>query len=105
MKLVYTHYNSMLVGLVRGKLELEGFAVEVRNDLAAGGAGELAPMDLWQELWVDERQDIARAQAVIETITHGAESADWQCSLCGEKNAGTFEVCWRCRGIPPRHFD
>jgi len=106
MRLLYTHHNSMLVGIVRGKLELEGIAVELRNDLTSGGAGELAPLDVWPELWISEHnEDCAKAEALVAEITQPPQEPEWKCRLCGEENSAAFEVCWRCMGIPPQAFE
>ena len=53
MQLIYTHPNPMLVGQVRSYLESHSIPTELKNDFLQGGVGELAPIDLWQEVWLD----------------------------------------------------
>lgn len=99
MRLIYTHYNPMLVGLMQGKLESEGIKVEVKNTIAAGGAGELAPTELWPELWVLRRVDEDRAEAIVKAMTAKGEHQQWHCVHCGEDNDSSFEHCWQCQAI------
>ena len=101
MKLVYTHHNSMLVGLVRGKLELEGIEVVLRNELAAGGAGELAPTDAWPEVWIADDRDYARAKALVDALDDTRSRGQWHCTLCGEDNDESFDLCWKCQAQNP----
>lgn len=103
MKLIYTHHNPMLVGLVKGQLENEGIRVELKNDMAAGGAGELAPTDCWPEVWVARDRDFARAQQIIEQLEQPLKEQCWQCARCGEENESTFDVCWKCEKPRPPH--
>jgi hypothetical protein len=101
MKLVYTHYNPMLVALMQGKLESEGIKVEVKNNIAAGGAGELAPTELWPELWVLRRVDEERALAIVQKMMEKGEHGKWECPQCGEENDSSFESCWQCQSAAP----
>lgn len=104
MKRIYTHHNPMLVGIVRGKLELEGFHVELKNDLISGAAGELAPIDLWPELWLKDSQHLDRAMSIVAEFTQAHNDPQsmppWLCKTCGESNDGNFELCWQCQDQP-----
>ena len=94
----------MLVGLVKGKLESEGVSVILKNDLSSGGAGELAPIDLWPEIWLLKEVDKQKAEKVLAAFNHAEKAEEWHCGLCGENNHRSFEVCWRCQGLPPQTF-
>lgn len=95
MKLIYTHPNRLIVENIKNVLENAGLKVQLQNQYAGGGVGELAPIDAWPEVWLERERDELQANALIEKIKTDAES-EWQCSNCGETNAGSFEVCWSC---------
>lgn len=105
MKLIYSHQNSMLVGLLKSHLEFENIAIITKNDLSSGAAGELAPLDLWPELWVVNDKDIPAAQAIterfIDDLASPSEDASWRCTHCGEDNDPSFEFCWHCETMAP----
>ena len=67
MKQVYTHENRLLVSNARNILEAEGVELQVRNEYAAGAAGDLAPLDAWMELWVVNNRDYTRAHDLIDS--------------------------------------
>ena len=52
MKLVYTHENLTLVATVANHLRQNDIDVIIKNQYAAGGAGMLAPIETWPEIWV-----------------------------------------------------
>lgn len=105
MKLIYSNQNSMLVGLLKSHLEFENIATITKNDLSSGAAGELAPIDLWPELWVVNDDDIAAAEAITErfiaNLANPSENASWRCTHCGETNDLSFEFCWHCESLAP----
>lgn len=100
MKLVYTHQNSIVVGLVQSALESKGISVELRNEMLSGAAGELAPIDLWPQLWVETERQYERVQPIINQFNQQQSQSTWHCNSCNEDNEATFEVCWRCQSIP-----
>jgi len=95
MKLLYTHPNSMIVENIKNIVEHAGFKVTLQNQYAGGGIGELAPIDAWPELWLDNERHFDRATLVVEQATK-INNSDWTCGKCGEGNAGSFEICWAC---------
>ena len=101
MKLVYTHQNSLLVGVVSSKLEQEGIKAVVRNEISSGAAGELAPTDAWPEVWVSRERDYERAKALVEQLSSSAAHAQWTCPKCGEVNDESFDFCWQCQYPAP----
>lgn len=100
MKLLYTHENNIIVENARNILCENGIESELRNEFAAGGIGELSPMQTWPELWVEEAQYL-RAKDVIQQLNNSEPSNHWVCAKCGEENAGTFEICWHCQSDKP----
>ncbi len=95
MKLLYTHPNSLVVGNAQNLVEAVGIAVELRNQFAAGAVGEIAPISAWPELWVAEK-DWARAQTALACLSKDPDESVWACERCGEINAASFDLCWRC---------
>jgi len=95
MKLIYTHPNRLIVENIKNILENEGIKVVLQNQYAAGGVGELAPIDAWPEVWLERNRDFDRAQKIIDEVANAKETP-WVCQGCGEKNDGSFEVCWNC---------
>jgi hypothetical protein len=98
MILVYTHPSSVVVAQARSSLELAGINCVLRNEYAAGAMGELAPIDVWPELWVVRDRDYERAALVLAQSRLEVEEADWHCRRCGRQSPATFEVCWHCAG-------
>jgi len=98
MKLIYTSEDRFMVWGVINTLELAGYECHIRNEYAAGGAGDIAPIDTWPEVWLDN--DIQYEDAlnylennILQKISGGQ---DWVCSRCGETNGSAFEFCWNC---------
>lgn len=98
MKLIYTRENRYLVLNAQNLLQQAGIQVVLKNEFAAGAAGELAPMDTWLELWLVNEQDEQQALAVLKPLDQ-ADGSDWSCPGCGESNGAAFDFCWQC-GAP-----
>ena len=94
--LIYTHPLLYQVVNVKNLLALRHIQCSVRNEFASGGTGDLSANDTWAELWLDDDRDEAIAKKVIDDMNKAADN-DWFCGSCGEKNAGSFEVCWQCQ--------
>lgn len=97
MKLVFTHPHHFAVANIRNQLAQRGIVCELRNEFAAGALGELAPIDVWPELWVQDDRDYDIARRWIEADQSQAEGHDWFCGQCGEQNAASFDHCWACQ--------
>jgi hypothetical protein len=95
MKKIYTHPNLYQVVNIQNLLAMKHIETTVRNEFVSGGAGELAPQDVWPELWLQNDSDETLAKSVINEQTE-AELDDWFCGKCGESNAGSFDYCWQC---------
>ena len=96
MKLIYTNENNFLVSNARNILENENIEVYIKNEFLSGAAGDLAPFDTWQELWVEDK-DYDKATKLLLTLTDNKVSTNWSCPVCGEANEASFEVCWNCQ--------
>ena len=101
MKLIFTDSNRFLVSNAKNIVENAGISVSLKNEYAAGGAGELSAIDSWLELWVVNDEDSEKAIQLLESIQDDDPSKEWVCTSCNEKNAGSFEICWNCQ-LPPK---
>ena len=100
MKLVYTNENCFLVSNARNILENDNIEVVLKNEFVGGGAGDLAPFDTWQELWVEDK-DVSKAELLLLTLSETNTSTEWSCPACGEVNGASFEFCWNCQNVRP----
>lgn len=98
MKLIYTHQNPIIVGLVKDMLTEEGVEVIMRNEYASGAVGELAPIDAWSEVWVP-LDWCERAERILARLDTAHAESEWQCGQCAENNHSSFSVCWRCQTL------
>ncbi len=98
MKLVYTHPSNIVVAQARISLDLAGIKSVLRNEYAAGAMGELAPIDVWPELWVVRDRDYERAALLLAQSRAEIVEADWHCGRCGRDSPATFDLCWHCAG-------
>ena len=96
MKLIYTNESLILVGNAKNIIENSGIEVVLKNEYAAGGAGELSPLDTWPELWVANDSDCERAVALIQNALNPNDGQEWRCNNCGEPNDPSFDFCWKC---------
>ncbi|MFA0809817.1 putative signal transducing protein [Microbulbifer epialgicus] len=99
MKLIYTHENRLLVELAKSRLEVAGIAVKLKNEFAQGASGELAPGQVWPELWLERDRDYERARQLLQDAE--AEQTSWPCPECGEENGAAFDFCWQCGKARP----
>ncbi|MFW5450969.1 MAG: DUF2007 domain-containing protein [Methylophagaceae bacterium] len=102
MKLLYTRENRYLVYNIKNIVENAGIEVMLKNEFAAGGAGDLAPLETWLELWVVNDSDYDKAAQILDASFNIDNAADWLCSQCNETNNGSFEFCWNCQNNAPQ---
>jgi hypothetical protein len=81
-------------------------SVFLKNEFAAGGSVDLAPLETWVELWVTNDSDYdqamsIQAMSIIENFQKSGDKADWLCQSCGEENSGSFKFCWNCQNTCP----
>lgn len=101
MKLLYTNENRYLVHNIQNLVENAGIAIMLKNEFAAGAAGDLVPHETWLELWVVNDVDYEQAIQVISSSFSSEDDAEWTCSNCQETNDASFEFCWHCHNSAP----
>jgi len=97
MKLLYTNENRYLVHNIQNIVENSGIAIMLKNEFAAGAAGDLAPHETWLELWVLHDDDYNIAMKVISSSFSSEDDAKWVCNHCQEINDASFDFCWNCQ--------
>ena len=101
MKLVYTHENRLLVSHAQTILENAGIENRLKNEYLMGASGDLAPIDAWMELWVNDN-DYPQAETLIRiTLIDEPAGSNWLCPACKEENEPSFELCWNCQKERP----
>ena len=97
MKKIYTSEDRFLVQSAKDALELAGIECHLRNQYAAGGAGDLSPLECWPEIWLadDDKYDEA-IELLHEKFELPQQGSKWECQQCGEMNEPAFEICWKC---------
>lgn len=100
MKRIYVARDPIEAHLVKGLLEAEGIAVEVRGEALFGARGEI-PMteDTLPSIWVREPGAALRARGVLDAFRCESPlggGAVWRCPSCGEELEPQFSACWRC---------
>lgn len=97
---VYTVADPLIAGHIETVLAERGIHSFVRNRHLTGGAGEIPPLEVWPEIWVDREDETIARQLISEVIEPNAPApANWSCPQCGEVIEGQFAECWRC-GTP-----
>ena len=99
MQKVFTHENRLIVFHFKNILNDEGIDCQIKNEFAAGGAGDLAPFDTWPELWVSDNDKIRALDIILQQDEKTPPGKDWLCQSCGEINDSNFQVCWQCSAI------
>ena len=58
-----------------------------------------ADAELWieQDYLYDEAQRLVKKFAEGRKENHEKARLEWECEVCGEKNPGTYEFCWKCK--------
>jgi hypothetical protein len=101
MKLLYTNENRYLVHNIQNLVGNSGIKIMLKNEFAAGGAGDLVPLETWLELWVINDNEYDRAMDVISSSFSREDDVEWICSNCREKNDASFDFCWNCHHSAP----
>lgn len=85
MKLIYTSQDRFMVWSVKNTLELAGYACYIRNEYAAGGAGDIAPIETWPKVWLENESQFEAALAYLESniLEQMSSGKDWLCDNCG----------------------
>lgn len=96
MEKVYLASDITQAQLIVNMLTQQLIPAHIEQAHQSGGLGELAVM--YPQVWVKRTQDMPRAIELIEKFEAGVadQTAEANCAKCGEKNPGTFELCWAC---------
>jgi len=98
MKRIYTHDNVVVLHSVKNVLALHDIDSFVKNEHTIPVGVRHGIGNIFHELWLQNDQDYAKACEVIkEKVEQKVSGKDWVCDNCGEKNAGSFEICWQCQ--------
>jgi hypothetical protein len=101
---VYSNEDRFLVQQIKDMLESKGISCFIKNEFAIGGAGDLSPFDCWPEVWIiDDDWQTKAEQMILDVKSDPQHGRDWYCSECGEVNAGSFGICWRCGAQAPQN--
>jgi hypothetical protein len=101
MKLIYTNENRYLVHNLENIMVNAGIEIMLKNEFAAGAAGDLIPHETWLELWVMDDADYDKAKQVIESTFSKENDNPWHCNHCHESNDASFDFCWNCQHSAP----
>ena len=86
-----------MVFQVKQLLDLKGVPCFLKNEFAIGATGELSPMDVLPEVWINDSEWLPKAQQIVTDFQHQiVDSNPWVCDKCHEQNDANFELCWRC---------
>jgi len=98
MKLIYTSEDRFMLWNVKNILDLAGYDCHIKNEFAVGGVGDIATIETWPEVWLDNDVQFEAAKSYIESkvLKPVPSGYDWACNQCGEENASSFEFCWNC---------
>ena len=99
MKQIHAARHAPEAHIVRGFLESNGIAAEVRGEFLTSGWGEL-PVDVCS-VWISDDSQYDRAQALVIAFLRGDfarefRDQNWRCPKCGEQIEGQFTSCWSC---------
>ena len=94
---IYQAANLPQAHLVAGLLRHAGIEARVLKETAQGGLGDIPFGEAYPEVWIENKEDVVRANAIIaEFESVSVDSGSVACPACGEENPGNFELCWKC---------
>ena len=86
--------NLAIATLWADALRSQGISASVQREFLAAAAGQLPPDQCLPEIWVDDEEQLARAEQLLAELRLPPQRR-WQCA-CGELVEGGFEQCWHC---------
>ena len=105
MTKVFVAQHPMEAHLVKGILESNGIASEIRGEALFGARGELPLTEASPTVWVLNDEQVDEALAVLRhRTTEPSEVAAyhlWRCARCGETIEPQFTACWQCNADKP----
>lgn len=100
----FSSENRFQVVQVKDLLESYSIPCFIKNEYAIGGVGEISPFDAWPEVWLLDDEWLPRVKRILADFQSIKEpEGNWDCPCCGESNADSFELCWKC-GEPSAAF-
>ena len=96
---IYMAANAIEGNLIRGLLESENIAVELRGENLVAYPG--VPRASETRVYVSAHEQAAARAIIRRYEQRNAEQRRWRCDNCGETNTAAFETCWQCRGPMP----
>lgn len=94
MDLVEAHHRANL-------LRSAGIRAEVRNTYLGGALGDIPFIEAGPQVWIDERESVAAAHAIIDAVEQPPAQLAWRCEACDELIEGQFAQCWNCGAMRP----
>lgn len=97
MKKVYSADNMVMTGYIKSLLESSHIECMIKNQMLAGGIGEIPPLECWPEIWIMHDDDYNEAMEIVNSTAadRPVTNTFWKCS-CGETIEGQFSACWSC---------
>ncbi|TVO77078.1 putative signal transducing protein [Sedimenticola selenatireducens] len=101
MRKLYECRDRLQAQMLQDDLSARHIKTVIQGDYLSGAAGELSAIQ-FPVLWIVEDGDYDRGRELIEQYLNEPVDAqgDWQCSQCGERVEGNFDICWKC--LSPR---
>lgn len=97
---IFTDERPFILVQLKQRLNEAGISCFIKNELLAGGTGDLPFTETWPELWLHQKSDYPEALTIVEdfkkTLDKVDDFPDWTCPQCGENNEGQYGVCWSC---------
>lgn len=83
--------------LFKDILESDGIEALIKGGYLSGAVGELPPAGLIS-VWIVEDFQASRAKELLSQFEKQRlkTNNDIYCGKCGNKNPGSFELCWSC---------
>lgn len=94
---IYSAENMVDAQLFKDTLESDGIEALIKGGYLSGAVGELPPAGLIA-VWIIEDFQEKRAKALLTAFESQRQknNNDIYCGKCGNKNPGSFELCWSC---------
>ncbi|MGB2427669.1 MAG: DUF2007 domain-containing protein [Alteromonas sp.] len=103
--LIYSDFERFRVYQIKQLLDDHGIPCYVKNEFSSGAVGELAPLDVQPEVWLQDDQWRIKARQVIDEHLQQNQAVqteqNWVCANCQEENEGSFAICWNCQTSRP----
>jgi len=98
---VYTTNDLLQAQLIVDALNAAELPAQLVGDNLWQAAGELAAASIAIQILVhadhvnNAKQIVAEYDGALSKTKNA--KPDWNCRSCGEENAGSFDLCWKCQ--------